>query len=87
MAARTVAILAVGIGMAIFLSDDILELAAVTAVATQARDDLVVHRPDGKTSRALVFVAVRAIAAASRWDVTGRWFAQGRRAVVAACAS
>ena len=87
MAARTVAILAVGVGMSIFLNDHVLKLPAVAAVATQASDDLVVHRPDRKTSRALVFVAVRAIAAAGRWDVTGRWFAQRLRAVMAACAS
>ena len=74
MAARTVAILAVGVGMTVLFRHDVLELAAVAAVATQASDDLVVHRPDRKTSRALVFVAVRAIAAAGRWDVTGRWF-------------
>ena len=73
--------------MTVLFRHDVLELAAVAAIATQARDDAVVHRPDGKTSRALVFVAVGAIAAAGRGDVTGRWFSQRLRAVMAACAS
>ena len=39
--------------------------------------------PDGKPSQVLLAVAVSASAAASRWDVTGRWFIRCRRAVVA----